>query len=91
LARHWKFPETLQFALAGHHDPMDTARYALASVIHVADGIAHALDFSGPDDDLVPPLSDVGWRCLGIGRDAYLHVFRETELQFAQASRILPR
>lgn len=90
LAQHWNFHETLRLAIAEHHSPSDTARHALASVIHVADGIAHALDLSGAEDDLVPTLSDVGWHCLAMSHDAYLHVFRETELQFAQASRVLP-
>jgi putative nucleotidyltransferase with HDIG domain len=90
VAQHWNFSEHLQIAIAGHHTPIDLARHGLASVVHVADGIAHGLDLSGNPDDLVPPMSDEAWQCLSMSRETYLHVFRETELQFVQASRLLP-
>jgi putative nucleotidyltransferase with HDIG domain len=90
LARHWNFSEQLQKAIAEHHDPGDAGHGSLAAIIHVADCIAHALDLSQAADDLVPPVSATGWQCLGMRREAYLHAFRETELEFVQASRILP-
>ena len=54
-----------------------------------ADFIAHALDLSGRDDDLVPHLSLVAVNSLGMGEETYMHVFRETELEFEEISRVL--
>jgi len=90
LAHHWNFSGALQEAIAGHHAPGASSHHGLASVVHVADGIVHALDIGGNEDDLVPPMSDDAWQCLAMSRETYMHVFRETELEFAQASRLLP-
>jgi hypothetical protein len=53
--------------------------------VHVADAIAHALDFSDDENDLVPPLSMAVWNALGLGHDDVIRVFRETELRFEAA------
>jgi hypothetical protein len=37
----------------------------------------------------VPAVSSVAWTALGLSEEAYLHVFRETELQFEEMSTIL--
>jgi hypothetical protein len=55
----------------------------------VANAIVHALDLARDDDDLVPQLSPVAWTALGLNEEAYLHVFRETELQFDEISTVL--
>jgi hypothetical protein len=43
----------------------------------------------GEEDGLVPPVSSVAWNALGLNEEAYLHVFRETELQFEEISVVL--
>ena len=75
--------------VAGHHEPEVPGAGFLASIVHVADFIAHALDLSGRDDDLVPHLSLVAVNSLGMGEETYMHVFRETELEFEEISRVL--
>lgn len=89
LAEHWNFSETMQKAIAGHHEPEVPGAGFLASIVHVADFIAHALDLSGAPDDLVPPLSLIALNSLGMGEETYMHVFRETELEFEEISRVL--
>lgn len=89
LARHWNFSEVLQAAIAGHHAPDAPEGPSLAAIIQVADAITHALDLSGVEDDLVPPLSLQAWKSLGMDEKTCMQVLRQTMLQFAGASLLL--
>jgi putative nucleotidyltransferase with HDIG domain len=89
LAEHWNFSDTMKLAIAHHHEPDADGAGFLATVIHVANAIVHALDIAGEQDELVPPVSAVAWTALGLSEEAYLHVFRETELQFDEISTLL--
>ncbi len=89
LAGHWNFSDTMKQAIGQHHDPEAPGAGFLATIIHVANAIVHALDIAGEEDDLVPPVSAVAWNALGLNEEAYLHVFRETELQFEEISAVL--
>jgi putative nucleotidyltransferase with HDIG domain len=89
LAKHWNFSDTMQLAIAHHHTPEAPGAGFLATIIHVANAIVHALDVARDEDDLVPPVSPVAWTALGLNEEAYLHVFRETELQFDEIATVL--
>jgi putative nucleotidyltransferase with HDIG domain len=89
LARHWQFSDTMHHAIAYHHEPEAPGAGFLATIVHVANAIVHALDLARDDDELVPPVSMVAWTALGLSQEAYLHVFRETEMQFEEMSNIL--
>ena len=89
LAAHWNFSSTLQLAIAGHHQPDAPGAGFLATIVHIADCITHALDLSQIKNDLVPPVSIIAWEALGIDDEVYLQVFRETELQTEDVSRVL--
>jgi HD-like signal output (HDOD) protein len=89
LARHWRFSDMMQHAIAYHHEPETTGAGYLATIVHVANAIVHALDLAGDENELVPPLSPVAWTALGMDETHWLHVFRETELQFEEIATIL--
>lgn len=89
LAAHWNFSETIQHAIAGHHKPEQRKDRSLSSIVHVANAIVHALDLSGVEDDLVPPVSAAAWEGLGLNEDSYQLVFHETELLFDEVSHVL--
>ncbi|MGZ9044389.1 MAG: HDOD domain-containing protein [Telluria sp.] len=89
LAGHWNFSDTMRLAIAHHHDPEAPGAGFLATLVHVANAIAHALDIAYDKDELVPPVSAVAWTALGLNEESYLHVFRETELQLEEISAIL--
>jgi len=88
LAAHWKFPLEIQCAVAAHHEAADCLA-ALPLLVHAANIFAHALDFSGADDDLVPPLSERVWTALDLSDAACLRVFREAEDSFSGMCSIL--
>jgi len=89
LADHWNFSGTMRQAIAYHHAPDVHGAGFLAAIVHVANAIVHALDLTAEDDELVPRVSSVAWDAMGLNEEAYLHLFRETELQFGEMSAIL--
>lgn len=89
LAEHWKFPPLIQRAIANHHAPTRQDMRDVPTIVHVANAIAHALDLSGSDDDLVPPIAEDAWNRLNIGPAEIRRVFHETEAGFEEACQIL--
>lgn len=89
LAEHWQFSGTMQQAIAFYHAPETPGAGFLATIVHVANAVAHALDLAGDPDELVPAVSSVAWTALGLSEEIWLHVFRETELQFEEMTAIL--
>jgi len=89
LAVHWHFSEVMQHAIVGHHEPENGGNGLLVSVVHVANSIVHALDLSGTDDDLVPPVSLTAWNNLALDEVTYQHLFRETAGQFEKLSQVI--
>jgi putative nucleotidyltransferase with HDIG domain len=89
LADHWNFSDTMRQAIAYHHAPDAMGAGFLASIVHVADAIAHALDIAGEDTERVPRVNGVAWDAMGLNEEAYLHLFRETEQQFEEMSTVL--
>lgn len=89
LALQWNFSDAIQDAIRGHHNPEDKDLNSLASIVHVANSIVHALDLSEVEDELVPPISQFAWGNLGLNEEAYIAIFHETELRFEAMNQIL--
>ena len=89
LTRHWKFPEAMQQAVAGHHAATAQEALPLTRIVMAADAIAHALDLSADEDDAVPSIPTGLWGQLGLGDTAWLDVFAATEMHFEVASAII--
>ncbi|HEV7815824.1 MAG TPA: HDOD domain-containing protein [Janthinobacterium sp.] len=89
LVAHWKFPAEIQAAVAAHHDASSCIKRALPLLVHTANIMAHALDLSGAEDDLVPPLSELAWAALNLSDPTCLQVFRETDSAFQDMCTIL--
>lgn len=89
LAAHWNFSGTLQLAIANHHQPEAVGAGFLATIVHVADCITHALDLAQVKEEIVPPVSIIAWQALGLEDAVYLQVFRETEMQTEELGRVL--
>jgi putative nucleotidyltransferase with HDIG domain len=89
LAVHWHFSDVMLHAIVGHHEPENSAPNALVALVHVANSIVHALDLSGLDDDLVPPLSLVAWNNLGVDEEIYQQVFSATTQQVEKLNQVI--
>jgi putative nucleotidyltransferase with HDIG domain len=88
LAEYWKFPLIMQKAIASHHDPDSGEMGEIASVVHVADAVAHALGMTQDDDDLVPEVSAATWASLAIEGAVFRTIFRDAEKEFEEACKI---
>lgn len=89
LATHWNFSEAVSDAIRGHHHPELENLNVLASVVHVANAIVHALDLAHDENDMLPLLSQAAWDTLGLGEADYLSIFRETEMRFDAMDQIV--
>jgi putative nucleotidyltransferase with HDIG domain len=89
LAELWNFSDTMRQAIAYHHAPETPGAGFLATIVHVANAVVHALDLAREEQELTPAVSSVAWTALGLSEESWLHVFRETELQFEEMSAIL--
>jgi len=89
LSVHWNFSDTMRQAIAYHHEPETPGAGFLATIVHVASAVVHALDVAREENELVPRLSSVAWNALGLNEEAWLHLFRETELQFEEMETVL--
>lgn len=89
LATYWNFAEAVCDAIRGHHNPELEGLHSLASVVHVANGIVHALDLSREENDMLPLLSQAAWDTLGLGEADYYSIFRETEMRFDALDQIV--
>lgn len=89
LAGHWNFSDTMRQAIAFHHAPDTPGAGFLAAIVHVANAIAHALDIAGEENERVPRVASVAWDAMGLNEEAFLHLFRETEVQFEEISAVL--
>lgn len=89
LAHHWKFPELIQRAIAHHHAPMQADHGDIASVVHAANAIVHALDLAGDPDEMAPAIAQEAWDSLKIDSAGLRRVFAETEAEFENACQVL--
>ena len=66
LAQTWRFPAALHEAVAFHHEPALAPNGSFAGLIHVADGLAHALALSGMAEEQLMPIEEAAWNALGL-------------------------
>jgi putative nucleotidyltransferase with HDIG domain len=85
IAEHWHFTSDVSQAIGAHHIPgaaSETGLATAADIVHVADGIVHALDLLAAPGELVPPLEVPAWQRLGIQPEGFQRVFERTVSTF---------
>lgn len=88
LAAQWNFSDMMRKAIAGHHEPNVPGLGFLATIIHVADGIAHALQMAATPDHAVPEVSAQSWNSLGLDQAALDAVMAEVQKEFARLDAV---
>jgi putative nucleotidyltransferase with HDIG domain len=80
LLDRWRLPSLLQEAVAWHHLPRYASRFPVeASVVHVADHLANALQLGSSGEHAVPPLQPEGWDQLGLSPAILPNVMSQLE------------
>lgn len=81
ILRSWRLPEFLEEMVAFHHTPMESEMVREASIIHVADFIAHSLSIGASGGSLVPVLDVTAWQELGVPLEGLAEIARHSERQ----------
>jgi putative nucleotidyltransferase with HDIG domain len=80
IAAHWRFPDAVMAAIAGHHAPPTGGHTAsLVDIVHVANALAHALDLTGDPNEIVPVIDPAAFGRLALPPSAWLQVLADTE------------
>ncbi|MFZ6675530.1 HDOD domain-containing protein [Undibacterium sp. Xuan67W] len=82
LAKEWQFSDAMIKAIAGHHKPDTPGLGFLATIVHVGDGIAHALRISTTPDHTAPEISGQSWESLGLSQETLQQVLAEAQIEF---------
>jgi HD-like signal output (HDOD) protein len=82
----WKLPDMLQEAIAYHHTPSQAEHYpTAASIVHVADIIAHAMELGSCGERYVPPLNAKAWEMLDLPTNLISSIVEQVDRQASEA------
>ncbi|CAN5841591.1 HDOD domain-containing protein [soil metagenome] len=87
LAEQWNFSDVMKNAIAGHHHPDTPGLGFLATIIHVADGIAHALRLTTTADTQTVEVSGESWDSLALNQDAIQTLMEDTAAEMAEIEK----
>lgn len=92
MLQSWNLPDYLSETVGMHHDPVAALHFQQeASVLHIADIIAHALELGTSGEQFIPGLESVAWELLGLDPSVLPAICAQVELQFNDAARIMVR
>jgi putative nucleotidyltransferase with HDIG domain len=66
LLKEWQFPLLLEHTIGNHHATGSKQSFLEASIVHLADIIANALEIGSSGERYIPPLSTEMWDAIGI-------------------------
>lgn len=90
LLRAWKIPPRIAEPVECHHNALRASRYPReAAILHVADIIAHALEFGTSGETLVPCLVAEAWDQLNISPHMLQSFIKQLDIQFADTTAVL--
>jgi putative nucleotidyltransferase with HDIG domain len=92
LMRSWNLPENLINMVVGHHQPLKANRFKeAASIIHVADLLAHTLQLGVSGETFIPSLNEEAWELLNLSPHVLPMVGDQIQVQYESAIAIMLR
>lgn len=89
LMNSWQLPEMLQESVAYHHKPGQAPHYPIAaSIVHVADFIAHGMELGSCGERYVPPLHPKAWELLELPPSLSSPILEQVDRQVNEAVEI---
>jgi HD-like signal output (HDOD) protein len=86
LMEAWQLPGMLQEAVAYHHKPEKAPHYPVAaSIVHVADFIAHGMELGSCGEMFVPPLHPKAWELLELPLNLLPSILEQVDRQVDEA------
>ncbi len=90
LFEQWKLNKGLVRAVACHHNPVLADEHMkAASVVHLGDILARALQAGSGGDDQIPPIRQAAWDAVGLKPEGLPALLRETQQEIEKASVFL--
>ncbi|MEM7210237.1 MAG: HDOD domain-containing protein [Pseudomonadota bacterium] len=90
LLESWDLAETLHCVIASHHAPMADQDWASdASILHVADVIANAMNWDECGAKLVPPMESGSWDCLDLCESELPEIVERGHEQYKDAVQLM--
>jgi putative nucleotidyltransferase with HDIG domain len=91
LMERWRFPDALREAVRFHHEPRRATRFPVeAAAVHVADVVAHILQWGRSGRPLVPRLDTSAWQVLGLATALVPIVVEEADRQIDASKHLIP-
>jgi len=89
LFKEWDMPDSIVEAVEFHHNPEAAPEYHLeASIVHVADVMAHALEM-GEEDNMLKAGQAFAWTTLNLPEHRIKPVMHEAVMQFLESLELL--
>ena len=86
LMQSWQLPGMLQEAVTYHHKPQQAPHYPVAaSIVHVADFIAHGMELGSCGERFVPPLHPKAWELLDLPLNLLPSILEQVDRQVGEA------
>ena len=90
LLKRWKIPPSVAEPVGSHHDCRRASQYPReASILHVADIIAHALELGNSGEIFVPALDNAVWDRLQLSNYFLPTLVNQIDQTFAQTVSVL--
>lgn len=89
LTNLWKLPLLLENTVAFHHWPSKSPEPILASVVHLADILVHAVGYGSTGEFYVPPLDEQAWIDLKLSPSCFESVIKQALHQIEVLENIL--
>lgn len=81
LLQKWNLPASLETVTIHHHTPMQAANVIEASIIHVADIIANAMEIGTSGERYIPPLEREAWGEIGLSQNHLSLIINQVDQQ----------
>ncbi|MDH5395493.1 MAG: HDOD domain-containing protein, partial [Gammaproteobacteria bacterium] len=90
LLGKWKLPDEIVTSVYYHHMPSISKGDILnASVVHIADIIAHSLQYGFSGEKFVPALNDKAWAILNLETEVISGVIEQANIQYNDAVKYI--
>ena len=84
LLMKWQLPPVLEQGVTFHHTPLKSQHRLEASIVHLSDILANALEMGSSGECLVPPLMPEVWDEVGLGKEVFTKIIQTIDRQVAE-------
>jgi len=90
LLKKWKLPEDIISTVHYHHMPsFSSGDITGPGIIHIADILAHALQFGSSGEMFVPTLNEKAWQALDLDIEILSSVIEQLNVQYTEAVKFI--